>query len=66
MGRLHSLPGGAAGDRPPRLPAFCRSRPPTTTVRVSSLRGLHRLLLLVLLFQLSTLLLVTSNLGPGS
>jgi hypothetical protein len=48
------------------LPAFCRSRPPTTTVRISSLRGLYRLLLLVLLFQLSTLLLVTSNLGPGS
>jgi hypothetical protein len=54
MDRLRSLPGGAAGDRPPRLPAFCRSRPPTNTVRVSSLRGLYRLLL------------VTSNLGPGS
>jgi hypothetical protein len=47
------------------LPAFCRSRPPTTTVRVSSLRGLHRLLLLVLLFQLSTLLLVIAALESG-
>jgi hypothetical protein len=54
MDRLRSLPGGAAGDRTPGLHAFCRSRPPTNTVRVSSLRGLYRLLL------------VTSNLGPGS
>ena len=46
----------------PQLPAFCRTRRPTTTVYVSSLRGLYRLLLLVLVFQLSTLLLVIA--GP--
>ncbi|MCX5933096.1 MAG: hypothetical protein NTW83_15130, partial [Cyanobacteria bacterium] len=41
---------------------FCRTRRPTTTVYVSSLRGIYRLLLLVLVFQLSTLLLVIA--GP--
>ena len=52
------------GDRgkSPQLPAFCRTRRPTTTVYVSSLRDLYRLLLLVLAFQLSTLLLVIA--GP--
>jgi hypothetical protein len=44
------------------LPAFCRTRRPTLTVSVNSLQALYRLLLLVLLFQLSTLLLVIA--GP--
>jgi hypothetical protein len=66
MTHLHSVRGGVGGGRPqggkPQLPAFCRTRRPTTTVYVSSLRGLYRLLLLVLVFQLSTLLLVIA--GP--
>lgn len=66
MTHLHSVRGGAGGGRPqggtPQLPAFCRTRRPTVTVSVSSLRGLYRLLLLVLVFQLSTLLLVIA--GP--
>ena len=53
MTHLHSVRGGAGGGgRPqggkPQLPAFCRTRRPTTTVYVSSLRGLYRLLLLVI------------------
>lgn len=32
----------------PQLPAFCRTRRPTTTVYVSTLRDLYRLLLLVI------------------
>jgi hypothetical protein len=44
------------------LPAFCRTRRPILTVSVNSLQTLYRLLLLVLLFQLSTLLLVIA--GP--
>jgi len=71
MANLRSLRGGAGSHWPPRglphrgtpqLPAFCRTRRPTTVVSVTSLRALHRLLLLVLLFQLSTLLLVIA--GP--
>jgi hypothetical protein len=66
MTHLHSIGGGVGGGRPqgrqPQLPAFCRTRRPTVTVSVSSLRGLYRLLLLVLVFQLSTLLLVIA--GP--
>lgn len=58
--------GGPHRGRPekgePHLPAFCRTRRPTTVVSITSLRTLHRLLLLVLLFQLSTLLLVIA--GP--
>lgn len=46
----------------PQLPAFCRTRRPTATVSVSSLAALQRLVLLVLVFQLSTLLLVIA--GP--
>ena len=46
----------------PQLPAFCRTRRPTVMVTVSSLAGLRRLVFLVLLFQLSTLLLVLA--GP--
>lgn len=66
MTHLHSVRGGLGGGRPqggkPQLPAFCRTRRPTVTVSVSSLRCLYRLLLLVLVFQLSTLLLVIA--GP--
>ena len=48
-----------------QLPAFCRSRGQRTQlVNVSSLRQLQGLLLLVLLFQLSTLLLVIAGIGP--
>ena len=47
----------------PQIPAFCRSRrPSTTTVRVSTLQQLLWLLWLVLAIQLSTLLLVLA--GP--
>jgi hypothetical protein len=46
-----------------QLPAFCRSRSPRSQlVSVNNLRNLQRLLLLVLLFQLTTLLLVVA--GP--
>ncbi|MBD2550992.1 hypothetical protein H6G65_15640 [Microcystis elabens FACHB-917] len=66
MTHLHSVRGGVGGGRPqggkPQLPAFCRTRRPTTTVYVSGLRDLYRLLLLLLAFQLSTLLLVIA--GP--
>ena len=66
MTHLHSVRGGVGGGRPqrgkPQLPAFCRTRRPTTTVTISSLRCIYRLLLLVLVFQLSILLLVIA--GP--
>ena len=57
--------GIGVGRRRPELPAFCRTRRPTTLVSVTSLRQVQRLLLFVLLFQLSTLLLVIAGLGPG-
>jgi hypothetical protein len=60
---------GSSSQRNAQLPAFCRSRSSRTLlVSVSSLRSTQRLLLLVLLFQLSTLLLVLGGpmpLGPG-
>jgi hypothetical protein len=46
----------------PQLPAFCRTRRPTVMVTASSLAGLRGLVLLGLVFQLSTLLLVLA--GP--
>jgi hypothetical protein len=46
----------------PQLPAFCRTRRPTVMVTASSLAGLRLLVFLVILFQLSTLLLVLA--GP--
>jgi hypothetical protein len=61
MAHLPSL-RGANRSREPHLPAFCRTRRPTTLVSITSLRAIHRLLLLVLLFQLTTLLLVVA--GP--
>ncbi|MFU8885491.1 MAG: hypothetical protein ACNA8O_08540 [Cyanobacteriota bacterium] len=59
---------GAWSGRPlhrsgPQLPAFCRTRRPTTVaVTASSLIALRLLVLLGLAFQLSTLLLVLA--GP--
>jgi hypothetical protein len=61
-----SVPGrrpssGSSSRRSVELPAFCRSRSSRSLlVSVSTLRTTQRLLLLVLLFQLSTLLLVLS------
>ena len=50
----------------PQLPAFCRTRRPiTTTVRVSTLQQLLWLLLLVVFLQLTTILLVLADHGPG-
>ena len=55
--------GSSASGRRPELPAFCRThRSGTHLVGAGSLRGLYRLLLLVLVLQLSTLLLVIA--GP--
>lgn len=54
---------GSSSGRRPELPAFCRTRRcGTHLVGAGSLRGLYRLLLLVLALQLSTLLLVIA--GP--
>jgi hypothetical protein len=56
---------GSSSLRNAQLPAFCRSRSPRSLlVSVSGLRSTQRLLLLVLLFQLSTLLLVIPEVGP--
>jgi len=48
--------------RRPELPAFCRTRRRSITVSINSLAALRLLVLLGLLFQLSTLLLVIA--GP--
>ena len=62
MGSPHVRSNGAARPRP-QLPAFCRTRRPTSVaVSVSSLNALRLLVLLGLLFQLSTLLVVIA--GP--
>ncbi len=54
---------GRPPHRPgPQLPAVCRTRRPTVMVTASSLAGLRLLVVLGLLFQLSTLLLVLA--GP--
>ncbi len=54
---------GRPPHRPgPQLPAFCRTHRPTVMVTASSLAGLRLLVVLGLLFQLSTLLLVLA--GP--
>ena len=61
MASPHVRSNGAA--RPlPQLPAFCRSRRPVVMVTASSIANLRLLVLLGLLFQLSTLLLVIA--GP--
>jgi hypothetical protein len=61
MSNPHNHPPGRghSSRRSAQLPAFCRSRR-TQLVSVNSLSAIQRLLLLVLLFQLSTLLLVLS------
>jgi hypothetical protein len=62
MGSPH-VTSSRGGGRHPQLPAFCRTRrPATVAVTASSLASLRLLLLLGLLFQLSTLLLVLA--GP--
>jgi hypothetical protein len=62
MASPHLISNGGAGRRP-QLPAFCRTRRPVTiAVTVNSLTALHLLVLVGLLFQLSTLLLVIA--GP--
>lgn len=62
MGSPH-VTSSRGGGRRPQLPAFCRTRRPTTVaVTASSLVGLRGLVLLGLLFQLSTLLLLIA--GP--
>jgi hypothetical protein len=62
MASPHVRSNRAVGPRP-QLPAFCRTRRPTSVaVTTSSLVGLRGLVLLGLLFQLSTLLLVIA--GP--
>jgi len=63
---VHLPPGGVSRRPSPQLPAFCRSRrPSTTTVRSSSLQQLNWLLWLVLALQLSTLLLVLAGPVPA-
>ncbi|MCP9831006.1 hypothetical protein KBZ14_06310 [Synechococcus sp. HJ21-Hayes] len=62
MAAPHLVSNGGA-QRRPQLPAFCRTRRPiTVAVSVSSLTALRLLVLVGLLFQLSTLLLVIA--GP--
>ena len=63
----HDINPGAWRGRPPQRgelqrPASCRSRRPTVMVTATSLAGLHFLVLLGLMVQLSTLLLVSA--GP--
>lgn len=55
---------GAVGRRPD-LPAFCRTRRRTVPVETFTLRSLERLLWVVLLFQLTTVLLVMDGLVGG-
>ena len=64
VGGVGGVGGGRFHQGQPQLPAFCRSLRPSTTVHVSSLRCLHRLLWLVLLAQLSTLLLLIAAALP--
>jgi len=62
MAAPHLVGNGGAGRRP-QLPAFARPRrPKTVAVTVNSLTALRLLVLVGLLFQLSTLLLVIA--GP--
>ena len=49
----------------PQRPASRRSRRPTVMVTATSLAGLHFLVLLGLMVQLSTLLLVSAGLVPA-
>ena len=49
-------------QRRPQLPRFCQREPRHTLVTITNLRYLHRLIWLLLLFQISTVLLVLA--GP--
>jgi len=49
-------------QRRPQLPRFCQREPRHTLVTITNLRYLHRLLWLLLLFQITTVLLVIA--GP--
>jgi hypothetical protein len=49
-------------QRRPQLPRFCQREPRHTLVTITNLRYLHRLLWLLLLFQVTTVLLVIA--GP--
>jgi hypothetical protein len=49
-------------QRRPQLPRFCQREPRHTLVTITNLRYLHRLIWLLLLFQISTVLLVIA--GP--
>ena len=48
--------------RRPQLPRFCQREPRHTLVTITNLRYLHRLIWLLLLFQVTTVLLVIA--GP--
>jgi hypothetical protein len=52
----------SSDPRRPQLPRFCRQQPRHTLVTITNLRYLHRLIWLLLLFQISTVLLVIA--GP--
>ena len=62
MTHLHinggSVDSGCPQGTKPQLPPFCHIRRPTTSVYVSSLQNLYLLLLLILGFQMSTILLL--------
>jgi len=49
-------------QRRPQLPRFCQREPRHTLVTITNLRYLHRLIWLLLLFQITTVLLVIA--GP--
>jgi hypothetical protein len=49
-------------QRRPQLPRFCQQEPRHTLVTITNLRYLHRLIWLLLLFQITTVLLVIA--GP--
>jgi len=69
MASLHNSNVGNSAPRPqryqPQLPAFCRTRRPTVTVRVTTLQRLHLLLWLAVALQLSTLLLLAGPTPPS-
>ncbi|WP_094556661.1 hypothetical protein [Synechococcus sp. 1G10] len=52
--------------RRPQLPHFCQRAPRHTLVTITNLRYLHRLVWLLLLFQISTVLLVLAGPVPPS
>ena len=68
MASLHNSNVGSSAPRPqlrqPQLPAFCRTRRHTVTVRVTTLQRLHWLLWLAVALQLSTLLLLAGPIPP--